>query len=117
MNFARGLFLKRLETEKALEILQTAIPNLDCYQRKRQIEILQYSECYLNKGRFDGDAVITNWGNKLDKARSAGFDGLRVEGDVSWVGTNRWKNFMDYESEVGNAIFNNKDFNYLLVPS
>ena len=67
-----------------------------------------YSECYLNKGRFDGDAVITNWENKLDKALSAGFDGLRAEGDVSWVGTNRWKTFIDYESEIGNAIFNKK---------
>jgi len=107
-EFCSWIIPKNLETEKALEILQTAIPNLDCYQRKRQIEILQYSECYLNKGRFDGDAVITNWGNKLDKALSAGFDGLRVEGDVSWVGTNRWRLFKDYESEIGNVIFNKK---------
>ena len=107
-EFCSWIISKEITMEKALEVLQTAIPNLDSYQRKRQIEILQHSECYLNKGRFDGDAVVTNWGNKLDNALSAGFDGLRVEGDVSWVGTNRWKNFINYESEMGNAIFNKK---------
>ncbi|MCJ7570431.1 MAG: MEDS domain-containing protein [Candidatus Thermoplasmatota archaeon] len=105
-EFCVWIIPKKLETEKALEILQTAIPNLDCYQQKRQIEILSYSECYLNKGRFNGDAVITNWGNKLDKALSAGFDGLRVEGDTSWIGTNRWRPFMDYESKIDNEMSN-----------
>ena len=107
-EFCVWVFPKELETEKALEILQTAIPTLDCYQQKKQIEILQYSECYLNKGRFDGDAVITNWGNKLDKALSEGFDGLRVIGDTSWVGTNRWRPFMDYESKIDNEMSNKK---------
>jgi signal transduction histidine kinase len=107
-EFCSWIIPKDLEMEKALEILQTAIPNLDCYQQKRQIEILQHSECYLNKGRFDGDAVITNWGNKLDKALSAGFDGLRVEGDTSWVGMNRWRAFTDYESKIDNVIINKK---------
>jgi signal transduction histidine kinase len=107
-EFCVWVIPKEFEMEKALEILQTAIPNLDCYRRKGQIEILQYSECYLNKGRFDGNAVITNWRNKLDKALSAGFDGLRVEGDTSWVGTNRWRLFMDYESKVDNEMSNKK---------
>jgi signal transduction histidine kinase len=107
-EFCVWIISKDLEKEKAFEILQTAIPTLDCYQRKKQIEILSHSEYYLNNGRFDGEAVITNWENKLDNARSAGFDGLRVEGDISWVGTNRWKLFKDYEFELGNVIFNNK---------
>ena len=107
-EFCVWIIPKDLETEKASEILQTAIPNLDCYQQKRQIEILQYSECYVNNGRFDGDAVITYWENKLDKALSAGFDGLRVEGDTSWVGTNRWRPFMDYESKIDNEMSNKK---------
>ena len=107
-EFCVWVIPKDLEKEKAFEILQTAIPNLDCYQRKKQIEILQYSECYLNKGRFDGNAVITNLGNKLDKALSAGFDGLRAEGDLSWVGTNRWRPVKDYESEIENVSFNKK---------
>ncbi|MBE3095482.1 MAG: MEDS domain-containing protein [Actinobacteria bacterium] len=107
-EFCSWIIPKALEKEKAFEILQTAIPNLDCYQRKRQIEILQYSEFYLNKERFDRDAVIANWGDKLDKALSAGFDGLRAEGDLSWVGMNRWRLVKDYEFEIGNIIFNKK---------
>jgi signal transduction histidine kinase len=107
-EFCSWIIPKALEKEKAIEILQTAIPTLDRYQRKRQIEILQYSECYLNKGRFNGDAVITYWGNKLDKAICAGFDGLRIESDISWVGTNRWRAFTEYESKIDNAIINKK---------
>ena len=41
-EFCLWIIPKELEKEKAFEILQTAIPNLDCYQRKRQIEIVQY---------------------------------------------------------------------------
>ncbi|MCJ7570865.1 MAG: MEDS domain-containing protein [Candidatus Thermoplasmatota archaeon] len=107
-EFCLWVIPKDLEQEKAFEILQTAIPNLDYYQRKRQIEILSHSECYLNKGRFDGDAVITNLRKMLDKALSAGFDGLRGEGDLSWLGTNRWRAFKDYEFELGNTMFNKK---------
>jgi signal transduction histidine kinase len=107
-EFCSWIIPKELEKGKAFEILQTAIPSLDRYQRKKQIEILQYSECYLNKGRFDGDAIITYWDHKLEKARSAGFDGLRIEGDVSWVGTNRWRAFTEYESKIENAIINKK---------
>jgi signal transduction histidine kinase len=106
-EFCSWVIPKGLETEKAFEILQTAIPNIEFYQKKNQFEILSHSECYLNKGRFNGETVITNWKNKLDNARSAGFDGLRIEGDISWVGPNRWKTFMDYESKVENTIFNN----------
>jgi len=107
-EFCVWIIPKDLEKEKAFEILQTAIPTLDCYQRKKQIEILQHSECYLNKGRFNGDAVITNRKNKLDKALSAGFDGLRTACDVSWVGKIRWKIFYNYENKVGDAVFNKK---------
>jgi len=115
-EFCLWIIPKNLEKAKAFEILQTAIPNLDCYQRKKQIEILQYFEFYLIKGRFDGDAVITNWRNKLDKALSAGFDGLRGKGDLSWVGTNRWKSFIDYENEIGNVIFNKKILAFCSYP-
>jgi signal transduction histidine kinase len=107
-EFCSWIVPKELEKEKALEILHTEIPNLDCYLKKRQIEILQCSEFYLHKGRFDGDAVVMKWENKLDNALAAGFDGLRIEGDCSWVGTNQWKNFIDYGSEIGNVILNKK---------
>ena len=107
-EFCSWVIPKELEKKKALEILRKAIPSLKCYQQKRQIEILQYSECYLNKGRFDRDAVITNWRNKLGTTLSGGFDGLRIGGDISWIRMNQWKPFKDYESAIGNAIFNNK---------
>jgi len=107
-EFCLWIIPKDLKTEKAFETLQTAIPNLEHYQRKRQIEILQHTEWYLNKGKFDGDAVVTKWGKKLDKAHSVGFDGLRIEGDLSWVGINQWRTFTDYERKIDNVIINNK---------
>ena len=107
-EFCSWIVPKNLETEKALEILQTAIPNLNYYQQKGQIEVFCYSEFYLNKGRFDGDAIIRDWEKKLHSALSAGFDGLRIEGDLSWVGTNRWKSFIEYGHKMGNVITNKK---------
>ena len=107
-EFCSWIIPKDLEKKKAIEILQTAIPALDGYQRKEQIEILYYSECYLNKGRLNGDAAITYWEDKLNKVLSKGFDGLRIESDISWVGTNRWRAFTEYERKIDYAIINKK---------
>ena len=99
---------ENIEKEELLKIIKKMIPNIDRYIRKRQIEIFGHSEVYTRKGAFNGESVLNGWENKLDKALSAGFDGLRITGDTSWVGKDEWMAFADYEHKVNDLISNKK---------
>jgi len=93
-----------LEVEEAKQALRKAIPELDQYIQKGQIEILPYTEWYLLGGAFDADKVLQGWVEKEEVALSRGFDGLRLTGNTFWLERNGWKAFTDYEAEVNNAI-------------
>ena len=55
-------------------------------------------------GIFDGERVLNGWVEKLRKARSRGFSGLRLSGNTFWLEKSGWKDFLDYEKEVNDTI-------------
>ena len=93
--------LKAAEAEKAL---RKALPGLDDYIRKGQIEILDYSEWYTKGGSFDADRVLDGWVEKERSAIEKGFDGLRLTGNTFWLEKSNWKSFTDYEAKVNGVI-------------
>ncbi len=92
-----------LEVEEAKEALTKAVPNLDEYFRKGQIEIVSYKNGYLLGGKFDADRILQGWVEKESNALNHGFEGLRVTGNTFWIERNLWQNFADYEETI-NAI-------------
>ncbi|GAA4606125.1 hypothetical protein BJY16_005668 [Actinoplanes octamycinicus] len=50
-----------------------------------QLQIISPGESYLASGRFDPDATIAAWRTEEAITRAAGFDGLRVGGDMGWA--------------------------------
>ena len=93
--------LGRGAAEKALA---EALPDLERYVRKGQIEILPYTDWYLREGTFDSARVLADWVRKLETARAKGFDGLRLTGNTFWLEKKDWKAFTDYEAAVDGVI-------------
>jgi PAS domain S-box-containing protein len=93
-----------LEVEEAEAALRKAVPDLDLYLQKGQIEILSYKDWYLLGGTFDSDRVLRGWVEKEKAALRRGFDGLRLTGNNFWLERNGWKAFTAYEEEVNDAI-------------
>ena len=80
------------------------IDNLGDYIRKGQIEILDYSQWYTLGGKFEADAVLQGWVEKLEAARKRGFDGLRLSGNTFWLEKSDWQDFTEYEAMVDGVI-------------
>ena len=93
-----------LQVDQALAALQAAVPDLDAYLSKGQIEILDYSQWYTRTGSFDADSVLQGWTEKLADARQKGFEGLRLTGNTFWLEQALWDDFTRYEAKVNEVI-------------
>lgn len=93
-----------LEVEEAKEALRKAVPDIDVYLEKKQIEIIPYTSWYVRGGGFDFERVLNRWVEKLDRALAGGYDGLRTAGTTSWLKKGEWDDFVDYEKKVESDI-------------
>ncbi|WXG39407.1 MAG: MEDS domain-containing protein [Candidatus Freyarchaeum deiterrae] len=93
-----------LGVEEATAALRKAVPNLEYYVEKGQIEILPYTEWYLLGGEFDMDRVLNGWIEKEKSAIERGFDGLRLTGNTFWLQRSLWQSFVDYEAKINEVI-------------
>jgi PAS domain S-box-containing protein len=93
-----------LEVEEATKALKEAVPDLEEYIKKGQIEIISYNDWYLLDGKFDSNKVLQGWVEKEKAALERGFDGLRLTGNTFWVERDLWKSFVDYEEAVNSVI-------------
>ena len=95
-----------LVEKEAEEALRKAVPDLDRYLEKGQIEILPYDAWYLKGGVFESQRVLDGWVDKVEQAQASGFDGLRLTGNTFWLEKSDWDDFAQYEEEVNNVIGN-----------
>ena len=93
-----------LSAEEASSGLRQAVPELNRYLTEGSIEILRYPEWYLKSGAFDLHKVMRGWKKKLAEALGRGYEGIRVSGNTAWIQKNDWKNFSEYEEQVGAAL-------------
>jgi DNA-binding CsgD family transcriptional regulator len=97
-----------ITVDDAVSALRAGISKFDQYLAAGQIEILPGYEWYLKGDAFDGQRIADGWWAKLDDALARGFDGMRVSGYAFWIDTNHWKEFCEYEHEVGRALADRK---------
>lgn len=90
--------------EGLVKRMKKAIPRLDDFIERRQIEIIPYDEWYLIDGVFDEKRVLDGWVEKLNDALARGYSGLRLSGNTFWLERTLWKSFMDYEQEINDTI-------------
>ncbi len=97
-----------LEVEEAKQALAKAVPSIDAYFRKGQLEVISYDDWYLQGGNFDSDQVLKGWVKKEEQALKSGFEGLRLTGNTFWVEHSLWQSFVDYEEAVNSVIREHK---------
>ena len=93
--------ISKEEAEKALVV---AVPDFRRYVKNGQIEIIPHTQWYAKHGACDLQSVLDAWLDKLYKAVSMGYDGLRITGDTAWLEKRAWTSFVAYEQEVNKAI-------------
>ncbi|WP_440948694.1 PAS domain S-box protein [Methanosarcina sp. T3] len=96
------------EEKETKEALRRAVPDLDIYLEKGQIEIIPYTHWYVQGDSFDSERVLNGWIEKLDKALANGYDGLRLAGNTFWLEKKDWNSFADYEEELDRVIGNSR---------
>jgi PAS domain S-box-containing protein len=103
-EFCMWVTSEPLDAEAAKAALAAAVPDFGAYLRKGQIEIIPHSDWYLRGGTFEADRVLDGWVRKLESARAAGFDGLRLTGNTFWLEPRDWRAFTDYEAQIDDVI-------------
>lgn len=73
-------------------------------ERSGQLSVVSYDEWYLDKGHLSAHAICASWLAEEERALAAGYAGLRVSGNVSFLKQEDWASFMDYEQIVDAAF-------------
>jgi hypothetical protein len=60
-EFCMWVTSEPLRVEQATAALRAAVPDLDDYINRGQIEILDYSQWYTHSGKFSADEVLQGW--------------------------------------------------------
>ncbi len=103
-EFCMWITSEPLQVDQAALALRAAVPDLDDYIQKGQIEILDYSQWYTRSGKFSADEVLQGWVDKLNAALEQGYEGLRLTGNTFWLEQADWDDFTRYEEAVNNVI-------------
>ncbi len=103
-EFCMWITAEPLKAAGARAALRRAVPDLDRYIEKGQIEIIPHTEWYLLGGKFDDERVLNGWVSKLEQALNRGYSGLRLTGNTFWLERDSWQAFTDYEAKINDVI-------------
>ena len=97
-----------LGIEEAKKFLKKAVPDIEIYLEKGQIEIIPETFFYLENGAFDSSRALNKGTERFNRAIDNGYCGLRSGGNISWLKKADWDNFTGYEEKIDSAIGNCK---------
>ena len=94
-----------LSVEESTRALKQAVPDCDRYFADESIEIVRARDWYLP---FDPKQVICSWNEKLTRASTRGYEGIRVTGDTAWLEKKDSRDFREYEELLNHAVSNQR---------
>jgi PAS domain-containing protein len=107
-EFCLWVVAEPLAVEDARRALKRAVPDFGRYLADQSIEIVAARHWYFQDGTFDLNRVIGGWNEKLLRASSRGYSGVRVTGDTAWLEKRDWKDFCEYEESLNQAVANQR---------
>ncbi|HTE66316.1 MAG TPA: MEDS domain-containing protein, partial [Candidatus Binatia bacterium] len=93
-----------LTESEAWTALGRAVPDLDRHVTDRTIEMFLARDWYLKGGKLDLRRVTAAWNDKLARALSRGYPGMRVSGSTAWFQKKDWQDFFEYEEQINGSI-------------
>ena len=72
--------------------------------RKGSLSILDHAEWYAGEGALKGDEIVQVWLDEERRALAAGYNGLRITGNITFVTPETWDVFMDHEHAITAAL-------------
>jgi hypothetical protein len=85
--------------------LGRVIPRLDEMIKDGQVQIRNFDECYARGSARD--ELLERWLTQEQEALVAGYQGLRIAGNMAFVTRMDWDSFMAYEN-AAHRTFNNR---------
>ena len=92
------------ESKEAKEALKKAIPDIETYLEKGQMEIIPIMQEYLKEVTCEPEKVLAICTDKLSQVLAAGYAGLRTAGENSCLEKKNWNGFVSYEGEMDRII-------------
>jgi hypothetical protein len=71
---------------------------------KGALVVRDFSDWYAEQGTLKGSQVVDLWLDEEARALAAGFSGLRITGNVTFLRPEDWPLFMEYEALVDRAF-------------
>ena len=68
------------------------------------LTVLDFSDWYAQAGSLKGNQVVELWLAEEERALAAGYSGLRITGNVTFLRSADWDLFMEYEDLVTRAF-------------
>ena len=106
--------------ERCLIITSAPLPARDLIRELRQswdgvdtmvhsgaLRVLDFDRWYLDTSGLKSEDLVQLWLREEDQALAAGYSGLRVSGNISFLTREQWPAFMAYEQSVS-ANFSNR---------
>jgi hypothetical protein len=92
------------ESDRAISEMRAAVSDFDRRFAAGQIAILGYDEWYTKQEALKTDEVVHNWLERKDQALAAGYAGLRISGNTSFLDESTWDEFLQYERTIDDAF-------------
>jgi signal transduction histidine kinase len=90
--------------EEARDALKDVVPELDRHLGDSNLELASARDWFVKDGAFDGERARRNWYDRLARAGTRGYRGVRATGDTAWLGRKDWNHWCDFEDGM-NEVF------------
>jgi two-component system sensor kinase FixL len=93
-----------LAASAAIQALREAWPAVDDAVQAGALHVLDCERWYGTSGALRGHGVLELWIEEEKRALDAGYCGLRIAGNTSFLAARDWPLFLEYESAASEAF-------------
>ncbi|MEA3156674.1 MAG: hypothetical protein QOK44_4263 [Betaproteobacteria bacterium] len=103
-EFCLCMVAQHVTQQNVTQTLGEAVPDIGRYFANHAIEIVRPEDLYFNRDAFDPDHTTRYLHEKLGHALTAGFSGMRINGDEAWLERKYWPDFAEYERALDGLV-------------
>jgi hypothetical protein len=93
-----------LHALEAIAELEKAVPDACAAIASGALVVRDYDDWYAEAGSLRGNQVVDLWLAEENRALAGGYAGLRITGNVTFLRSEEWELFMEYEELVNKAF-------------